>query len=247
MNNEYKINLTIEWLREQVKGAGCKGLIVGISGGIDSALCAFLIKKAFPNNSLGVIMPCNSNAQDRIDALRVIEKCQLAYMDIDLSIIYEKLVVQVEDELKEKKYQDLNLANSRANLKARLRMSTLYSIANALNYLVVGTDNKAELYTGYFTKYGDGAVDILPLAQLTKREVRAWSKEMGVPKEIINKAPSAGLWEDQTDEGEMGTTYDIIDDYLEGKEIPQRDKEIIERLHKISGHKRAMPPMAPKF
>ncbi|NMA02308.1 MAG: NAD(+) synthase [Clostridia bacterium] len=247
MSIKYKINSTIEWLQEQVKNAGCQGLIVGISGGIDSALCAFLIKKAFPNNSLGLIMPCDSNVQDKIDGLLAIEKCKLEYMEIDLTSIYQQMVAEIKKGLNEKNFEDLNLTTSQANLKARLRMSTLYSIANALNYLVVGTDNQAELYTGYFTKYGDGGVDILPLAQLTKREVRAWARELGVPAEIITKVPSAGLWENQTDEEEIGVTYDIIDDYLEGKEIPQRDKEIIERLHKISAHKRSMPLMAPKF
>ena len=124
-------------------------------------------------------------------------------------------------------------------------MSTLYGVANNLSYLVAGTDNEAELLTGYFTKYGDGGVDILPIANLKKREVFQMAKYLGVPDSIINKAPSAGLWDGQTDEIEMGTTYDLIDDYLEGKEIPENDKEIIERLHKRSEHKRQMPT-APK-
>jgi NAD+ synthase len=144
---------------------------------------------------------------------------------------------------------DFETTNERltdANLRARLRMSTVYGIANNLNYLVAGTDNAAELLTGYFTKHGDGGVDILPLANITKREVFEWAKILGVPQEIIDRAPSAGLWEGQTDEIEMGTTYDMIDDYIEGKDIPEKDKKIIESLNRRSEHKRNMPPAPPK-
>ena len=134
-----------------------------------------------------------------------------------------------------------------ANLRARLRMTTLYGIANNLNYLVSGTDNAAEILTGYFTKYGDGGVDILPLANLTKREVYEWGRILGVPQSVLDRAPSAGLWDGQTDESEMGTTYAMIDDYLEGKAVPEADQMIIERLNKRSEHKRNMPPAPPLF
>jgi len=123
----------------------------------------------------------------------------------------------------------------------------VYTFANALDYLVVGTDNAAETLTGYFTKYGDGGVDILPIARLTKREVYEWGRYLDVPKSILDKAPSAGLWEGQTDETEMGVTYDSIDDYIEGKAIDEKDREIIERLNKISGHKRKIPPVPPAY
>lgn len=242
-----KIDLTIEWLKKQVENSNVNGLVVGVSGGIDSALCSFLIKKAFPDNSLGLILPCNSNPQDRLDALKVVEACNLKHLEINLTDVHTSLFEQVEGKVSELTKENLNWTLSKANLKARLRMSTLYAVANTLNYLVVGTDNAAETYTGYFTKYGDGGVDILPITNLTKREVRQWAKEIGVPEEIINKPPSAGLWANQTDEAEMGTTYDMIDDYLEGKKIPEKDKLIIERLHKVSRHKREMPPAPPKF
>ncbi|NMA03641.1 MAG: NAD(+) synthase, partial [Clostridiales bacterium] len=133
-----------------------------------------------------------------------------------------------------------------ANLRARLRMSTLYVIANNLNYLVVGTDNKAEMYTGYFTKYGDGGVDLQPIAELKKHEVYEWAEALGVPKKVINKDPSAGLWKGQTDEKEMGTTYEKIDLYLDGKSIPERDMRIIQKMHENSAHKRTVPP-SPKL
>lgn len=252
MNNNdiaLKVEKTISWLREQVEKSKTKGLVLGISGGIDSALVSFLIKKAFPNNSLGVILPCNSNSKDREDALKVIKACDIKYIEIDLTDEHKNLLDKVKSELQQKglNSSDNNYRLSDANLRARLRMSTIYSIANAYNYLVVGTDNAAELFIGYFTKYGDGGVDILPIANLTKREVKEWSLELGVPKDVIEKAPSAGLWEGQTDEKEIGTTYDRVDDFLEGKEIPKKDTDIILELHNRTEHKRNMPTSCPKF
>jgi NAD+ synthase len=252
MNNSdiaLKVEKTINWLREQVEKSKTKGLVLGISGGIDSALVSFLIKKAFPNNSLGVILPCNSNSNDREDALKVIKACNIEYIEIDLTNEHRNILDKVKNELQHKNLNssENNLRLSDANLRARLRMSTIYSIANAYNYLVVGTDNAAELYIGYFTKYGDGGVDILPIANLTKREVKEWSLELGVPKDIIEKAPSAGLWEGQTDEKEIGTTYDRVDDFIRGKEIPQKDSEIILELHNRTEHKRNMPNACPEF
>ncbi|NLW24686.1 MAG: NAD(+) synthase [Clostridia bacterium] len=245
--NKNKISLTVNWLREQVEKAGASGLLVGLSGGVDSALCAFLIKEAFPEDSLGVILPCESDPRDKEDALKVINACNLRKMEIDLTDIHRDLFAKIKDEIPPEGVLENNFRSSRANLKARLRMSTLYAIANFLNYLVVGTDNKAEYYTGYFTKYGDGGVDILPLANLTKREVREWAKELGVPQDIISKPPTAGLWPNQTDEGELGITYETIDDFLEGKQIPEKERLIIERLHRVSEHKRQLPLSPPKF
>lgn len=242
-----RIELTIQWLRTQVEKSKTSGLIVGVSGGIDSALCSCLIKKAFPENSLGLIMPCDSDLQDKNDALKVIDSCGLKYFEIDLSDIHSSLFIKVRNNFINNSRGNLRLDLARANLKARLRMSTIYTVANTLNYLVVGTDNAAEYYTGYFTKYGDGGVDILPIGRLTKREVKNWAQEMGVPQEIIDKPPSAGLWNNQTDEADLGTTYNIIDDFLNGNNIPEKDRLIIEKLHKISYHKRETPLIAPKF
>lgn len=245
----FKVEKTVEWLKEQVKQSNTKGLILGVSGGIDSALVSFLIKKAFPNNSLGIILPCGSYSKDREDALKVIKACNINYLEIDLTDEHKSLMDKVKTELKGNDYNlsERNLKLTDANLRARLRMSTIYSIANAYNYMVVGTDNAAELYIGYFTKYGDGGVDIQPIAHLTKREVKEWSWLLGVPKDIIEKPPSAGLWEAQTDEEEIGTTYDMVDDFLEGKEIPKKDLDIIVQLHKKTEHKRNMPTACPKF
>ena len=113
--------------------------------------------------------------------------------------------------------------------------------------MVVGTDNAAEIYTGYFTKYGDGGVDVLPIAHLKKSEVYEWAEYLGVPQSILDNAPSADLWEGHTDEIEMGTTYRCIDAFLDGQEIPDKDREVIERLHRNSEHKRHTATVPPKF
>lgn len=245
---EQKIEKLIAWLRERVQEAGMNGAIVGISGGIDSAVVAHLIKRAFPNNSLGLIMPCKSNPKDKEDALKVVESCGIDYHVIDLTETHRVLFDEIEKQLKEKGQWNEQAARlGDANTRARLRMTTLYAVANNYGYLVVGTDNAAEWHTGYFTKYGDGGVDLVPLVHFTKGEVREMARILGVPEEIITKAPSAGLWEGQTDENEMGTTYDMIDKYLKGEPIPERDREIIERLHERSHHKRQLAIAPPKF
>lgn len=243
-----KINHVVDWLRKKVEDSGTNGLVVGLSGGIDSSVVGFLIKKAFPENSIGVIMPCKSNEKDKNDAIEVANAAGLKHIIVELTEEQDNLFTKVNNELiKEKFDADKNKRLSDANLRARMRMSTLYTVANSLNYLVVGTDNAAEVYTGYFTKYGDGGVDILPIANLSKREVYEWGRHLRVPQVVLDRPPSAGLWEGQTDENEMGTTYNMIDDMLEGKEIPQEHRETIERLHRRTQHKREMPPVPPKY
>lgn len=234
-----QIDKVIAWLRVKVKEANAEGLIVGVSGGIDSAVVSALIKKAFPANSLGLILPCLSNPQDKEDALAAINAVGIKFSEIDISESHNFILRQVEDKVADGKF---NARFADANLRARLRMSTLYTVANGLNYLVVGTDNAAEVYTGYFTKYGDGGVDLLPIAQFTKGEVREMAKLLGIPERIITKAPSAGLWEGQTDEDEMGVSYDLIDKHLRGEEIPEVALRKIAALHKKTQHKREMPP-----
>ncbi len=245
---EEKITFLVDWIKAQVESAGLKGAIVGVSGGIDSAVVTYLIKKAFPDSSLGLIMPCKSSESDKHDALKVIEGCDIHHHVIDLTATHETLFTELEKQLKEKNEWNEETARlGDANTRARLRMTTLYAVANNYGYLVVGTDNAAEWHTGYFTKYGDGGVDLVPLVHLTKGEVREMAIALGVHDDVINKAPSAGLWEGQTDENEMGTTYNMIDRYLKGEEIPNHDKEIIQKLHNRSHHKRSLAAAPPLF
>lgn len=231
------LNQIQNWIKESVLNSNAKGVIIGISGGIDSALVAYLAKKAFPNNSLGILMPINlERSFDLEDGLELVQKINLNYQIIDLQKEYI--------ELKNKLNLESNL--SKGNLQARLRMSTLYAIAQEKNYLVLGTDNKAEYYLGYFTKWGDGACDLLPIVHLYKSEVFEYAKKVGIPKSILNKKPSAGLWEDQYDETELGFTYNDYEKYdknlLEDKELIQKIEAQIQKTE----HKRLSIPKAPK-
>lgn len=218
--------------------AGANGIVLGLSGGIDSAVVCALAKEAVgKDNLLGLFMPCHSHPQDLNDAKAVARKLGIKTRIVDLSKVYDSFLGVLP------KADNLALAN----LRPRLRMSTLYYCANKFNYLVCGTGNKSELMAGYFTKYGDGGVDILPIADLYKRDVRGLAKELGIPEYIIIKAPTAGLWPGQTDEAEMGITYNELDDILYRLEHKQRQvvgKEKVARVKRMivrSRHKRCMP------
>lgn len=239
---QLRIDVVVKWLQQKSEEAQTKGLVCGISGGVDSAVVAALCKKAFPHSSLGVIMPCQSNPIDREDALLVASVLGIDVIEVELDDAHNVVYEKVETSLNAKNYPESSRKLGQGNLKARLRMATLYTVANLKNYLVVGTDNAAESYTGYFTKYGDGGVDLLPISSLTKTEVRSWAKALGLPDSIVTRIPTAGLWQGQTDEKEMGLTYDMIDRYLSGGDIPENAVARIEHLHRISEHKRQMPP-----
>ena len=232
----------VDWLRERVTEAKAQGVVVGISGGVDSAVVAGLCSRAFPENSIGVIMPSQSDPEDKEDALWIAEGFEMRTIEVNLSGAHTQIMGQVKKGLETQGCKLDGEKMSQGNLKARLRMSTLYAVANAMNYLVVGTDNAPESYTGYFTKYGDGGVDILPISSLTKAEVRAWARMLGLPMRIATRVPTAGLWPGQTDELEMGLTYDKIDRYLLGEEVSPEVQERIETLHRQSEHKRQLPP-----
>ena len=238
-----------EWLRERVHVAGARGIVVGLSGGIDSAVVARVSQMAVPDGVMTVIMPAHSNPRDAEDARLVAETFGLTALTVDLTRPVEALLVQAQQALgtwppgeSEADGRAAHLAQ--ANLKPRLRMATLYYVANRLNYLVAGTGNRTEIAIGYYTKYGDGGVDLLPLGALVKSEVRALARDLGVPARVIEKPPSAGLWMGQTDEGEMGFTYAELEDYLlRGPDaVTPATAMKIERLARASEHKRRMPP-----
>lgn len=236
---EQKISTIVAWLQQQVKQAKVKGLLVGLSGGLDSAVVANLIKRACPDHSLAVIMPIHSNPRDLEDANKTVEACSINNITIDVSASHEHLFGTIKTAMEAKEgWNETQSRISDANLRARVRMSTLYTIATNHQYLVVGTDNAAEWYTGYFTKYGDGGVDIQPIIDLTKQEVAEMATHLGIPTSVIDKKPSADLWDGQTDEEEMGTSYRYIDAYLVGEEVPEADKKTIEALHRRTQHKR---------
>ncbi|MFP4020708.1 MAG: NAD(+) synthase [Halanaerobium sp.] len=190
-------NNLVNWLQKKVKNAGLDGAVVGLSGGIDSAVTARLCQLAFGDELLTVIMPCHSSSKDREDALKVAGGFGMQVIENDLSEIYDHFL----DNLKQSGIKGGKLAE--ANIKPRLRMTALYYFAQAKNYLVVGTDNWSELKIGYFTKHGDGGIDLAPLGSLVKHEVKELARELEIPAEIIEKKPSAGLWGGQTDESEM--------------------------------------------
>ncbi|MDD5518859.1 MAG: NAD+ synthase [Candidatus Omnitrophica bacterium] len=228
----------VAWIRKKAKDAKAKGIILGLSGGIDSAVVCALSKEAVgKDNVLGLFMPCHSHSRDIKDAKIVAGKLKIKTRSVNLSGVYDSFLKILP------KASNLALAN----LRPRLRMAALYYFANKFNYLVCGTGNKSELMAGYFTKYGDGGVDILPIAGLLKKDVRRLAKELGIPVQIITKAPTAGLWPGQTDEGEMGITYNELDDILYRLEHKQKQRAgkgkvtKVERMIARSGHKRNMP------
>lgn len=231
----------VEWMRTRVGEAGARGVVFGLSGGVDSAVVGALARRAFGDQLLAIIMPCQSALQDILDARAVAEALSLPAIMVELDDAYSLLVGQYEAF---QRVEDPALARQvRGNIKPRLRMITLYYFAQARGYLVAGTGNRSELEVGYFTKHGDGGVDLLPIGGLVKWQVRELAAYLGVPRSIIDKPPTAGLYAGQTDEEEMGVTYRDLDAYLEGKAVGPEVAARIEAMRRASAHKRALPPI----
>ena len=229
----------VSWIRDRVAESECRGVVLGMSGGIDSSVAAVLCQRAFPQDILGVIMPCYSVSEDAEHALAVASKFSIKTETVVLDSVFDALVRTLPGDMTD--MPDGRIP--RANLKVRLRMLTLYYFANQYKYLVVGSSNRSELAIGYFTKYGDGGSDILPLGNLVKGQVRELAGFLGVPREIIDKPPSAGLWSGQTDEADLGVTYDELDRYLLTGEASNEAKRNIESRIEACGHKRQPPPI----
>jgi NAD+ synthase len=228
------------WIKERVLAAGGQGVVLGLSGGVDSSVAAVLCQRAFPQTTLAVLMPCYSSQEYMAHARTVAEKFSIPTKTVVLNSAFDTLLKALPDDRVE---PDINRL-AQANIKARLRMLTLYYFANRLKYMVVGSSNRDELAIGYFTKYGDGGADILPLGKLLKGEVRELARSLGIPQPIIDKPPSADLWEGQTDEGELGLSYDELDRYLDTGEAPAEIKKKIDAMTRASEHKRQPPPIA---
>ena len=233
------INQIAKWIVVKVKEAGLRGAVVGMSGGIDSSVTVALCQKALGENVLGAILPCESSPTDAKDAAKVAALCGVQTEVVNLEKIYALLL----------KSLPAGSELAAANLKPRLRMMCLYYLAALNSSLVVGSGNKSELMVGYFTKYGDGGADLLPLGGLYKTKVRKLAYDLNLPEDIIKKPPSAGLWKEQTDEGELGITYEMLDHTLmaiEAQETKDINSDVlthVQKLTKQASHKLNMPPI----
>ncbi|MCL2102083.1 MAG: NAD(+) synthase [Fibromonadales bacterium] len=231
-NYEQETKLRVEFIRKVLKTAGASGVVFGNSGGKDCALVGILCKMAC-SDTVGVIMPCGSKRNyeiDKTDAEAVASKFGIETRLIDLASAKNELL----NVLGEKTLSSPAIAN----IAPRLRMTALYAIAASENRLVAGTGNRSEAYMGYFTKWGDGAFDFNPISDLTVTEIYEFLRFLNAPDFIISKAPSAGLFDGQTDESEMGISYHSIDEFLLNGTANEQDKAIIEKFHKSSEHKR---------
>lgn len=243
MNYHKEINNVSEWVMQYVKVAGAKGIVVGLSGGIDSSVIACLAVQAVGRgNVIGVSLPCHTRDDMKSDALKLAKNLGIDLREINLEKAFDAMIeglIEVD-----------NL--TQANVKARLRMTALYGISNQINYLVAGTGNLSELKVGYFTKYGDGGVDFEPIGNYYKTEVYRMAEEMPqIPPAVKEKAPSADLWEGQTDEDELGMTYHDLDTILKAlvsvysSDLDVLNIDDIEKVKQMilaAQHKNKVPP-----
>lgn len=236
---EKEVNLIIDWIKNYVKNSGAKGVIIGNSGGKDSAVVIGLCTKALgSDNVLAVALPCSSNTQDFEDAKLVANQFGVKMLTIDLTNTYTTLLNSIEGEIKE---QIPNFSS--INIRPRLRMTTLYAIGQTKSYLVAGTGNLCETYVGYTTKWGDNASDFNPLAQFSVREVLEIGRIIGVPSKILEKAPNDGLGSG-SDEDKLGVTYLQIEKYIKNGTCGNPEADLkIEKLHKQTEHKRNKIPV----
>jgi NAD+ synthase len=211
--------------------------VIGISGGIDSAVVATLCVNAIGKQKVfGVSMPYGN--QDTTDANLIIKSLGINKGEYNVIKEVDNNVQKLE-QMFDKEIDKI----SKGNLMARERMKILYGVANFINGIVIGTGNKSELEIGYLTKYGDGGVDIEPIGELYKTEVFELAKFLRIPQNIINKKPSANLWEGQTDEDEMGFSYKELDAVLKGEITEGEIYEKVKKLREESQHKKEMPPI----
>jgi NAD+ synthase len=238
------------FIKRKVEGASAKGVVMGLSGGVDSAVVASLSVEALGRRRvLGLILPevGVTPIEDVRDARRIVKKLGIEFRYTNITPIIRAFRSGIADFRRSERM-------AAANLKPRVRMTILYYYANSLNRLVAGTGNRSELRAGYFTKYGDGGADILPLGCLYKTQVLKLAEHLKIPKHIIEKIPSAGLWRGQTDEGELGLPYAKLDMIYAGLDLGLKEREIagaigvnvervrsfIERERKVA-HKLSLP------
>lgn len=259
MDTKREITRLTEWIAQYVKDAGKDGVVIGLSGGVDSAVSFELAIKALgKENVLGVSLPILTNTDEQFTDTSDVwsycyEKRGVEHQTIQMSSV--ALDFMSKTSKAQDKWGEGNSVSqlTYANIQARSRMTMLYALAQERNYLVIGTGNKSEHKIGYFTKWGDGAVDFEPLGDYYKHEVYELAKALYVPKFILNAAPSAGLWEGQTDEDELGVTYEQLDSFLQWHERPVAvgecpidDPKIVKRIYQLMNaakHKNILPPI----
>lgn len=223
----------VAFVKELLAESGAKGIVYGNSGGKDSALVGIICKAAC-DNTVGIIMPCSSRRNYELDAKdgeTVARQFNIETRTIDLTPVKEAMLAQLVSVTEVSKMADVNIA-------PRLRMATLYAVAASEGRLVAGTGNRSEAYVGYFTKWGDGAHDFNPIGDLTVTEIFEFLRYLDAPACIIDKAPSAGLFDGQTDEQEMGFRYADLDEFLLTGHTDEKAMAIIDRMHRGSEHKR---------
>jgi len=241
----------VGFIKNMLEHSGRSGIVLGISGGIDSATVASLCVRAVGSSRvLGLIMPTGSTPREDVrDAEELASELGIKRYIIDLSVAQDSIAGLYLEDSKLSKI-------AYGNIAPRLRMTLLYLYANNMDLLVVGSGNKSELLVGYFTKYGDGGVDILPIGDLYKTHVKELARWLGIPQSIIDKKPSAGLWPGQTDEDELGITYReldlilyaLIDLGLGVEDVSIKTGMDIEKVRRVlrmverSEHKRKQPP-----
>ncbi|MCW9732904.1 NAD(+) synthase [Avibacterium sp. 20-15] len=236
----------IQWVEQQRQDYNALGYVIGISGGIDSAVVSHLLMRTGAPVQ-GLLLPsATTSTQDVEDAKLVAESAKCPLLTLPITPLYECFMDSMSPLFNQNAQHQ---AVIKGNVQARLRMLALYAYAQSHQAIVVGTDNAAEWFTGYFTKFGDGGVDIAPLLALRKEQVYELARLLNVPQQILTKAPSAGLWEGQTDEQEMGVTYQEIDAFLRGEPISAQGRKQIDFWHQRSRHKRRLPtsPVKPKL
>lgn len=249
-------NQISEWLRIHLEESGAARFVLGLSGGIDSALvCGLAARGVGSDRVVGVMMPSSSNPDDLESAKKVADAFKVKTLTVDLTGPTSTLMdaLPASDVVMSALAVDSRVSPeaeqlAQANVKPRLRMATVYYIANLCGGVVLGTGNKSESMIGYFTKYGDGGVDLKPIANLYKHEVRELSRAIGVPQSVIDRPPSAGLWQGQTDEDEIGISYDRLDHILmaiEAGDTSSVDPVLLEKVQNMiarSEHKREAVP-----
>ncbi|HHZ20447.1 MAG TPA: NAD(+) synthase [Firmicutes bacterium] len=234
---ERELRDRIKFIQDVLAAANADGIVYGNSGGKDSALVGILCKKACVN-TVGLMMPCGAKRnynEDRRDAEAVARQFGIELRVVDLTAVRA---------IMERALAGTTVLTETAllNMAPRLRMTALYAVAASENRLVAGTGNRSESYMGYYTKWGDGAYDFNPIADLTVTEIYEFLRYLKAPESVITKAPSAALFDGQTDEGELGISYQKIDEFLLTGKVSEEDRAIIARYHQASGHKRNLLP-----